>query len=78
MLFRSEVGDGTEHPEFGAVSDFVIFDDDAVVRYRYDEAGHLVAYDFTDLPQDLTECRDVRHRLLAAAVPLGEFTARLQ
>jgi hypothetical protein len=72
------VVDLDEHPEFDAVSDFVIFDDDAVVRYRYDEAGHLLAYDFTDLPQDLTECRDVRQRLLAAAVPLGEFTARSQ
>lgn len=72
------VVDLDEHPEFDAVCDFVIFDDDDVVRYRYDEAGHLSGYDFTDLPQDLTECRDVRQRLLAAAVPLSEFTARLQ
>jgi|SRR5207253_450456 len=72
------VVDLDEHPEFDAVGDFVIFDDDAMVRYVYDPAGCLSGYDFTDLPEDLTEGRDVRQRLLAAAVPLGEFTARMR
>src|SRR5207244_6998646 len=54
-----------EYPEFDGVGDFVIFDDDPVVRYRYDPAGCLLGYDFTDLPDDLMECPGVRQRLRA-------------
>lgn len=67
-----------EHSEFDTVEDFVIFDDDAVVRYRYDPEGHLLGYDFTHQPGDLTECRAIRDALLAAAVSLSEFTANVR
>lgn len=72
------VVDLDEHPGFDGVGDFVVFDDDGVVRYLYDAEGRLLGYDFTDRPGDLTECRAILQRLLAAAVPLGEFTARMQ
>jgi hypothetical protein len=67
-----------EHREFDAVKDFVIFDDDAVLRYLYDSGGHLLSYDFTDQPGDLTEYRAIRERLLAAAVPLSQFTTKVR
>ncbi|HEY8200496.1 MAG TPA: hypothetical protein VII47_04000 [Actinomycetota bacterium] len=70
------VVDLDEHSEFEAVGDFVIFDDDGVVQYLYDSEGHLLGYNLTDQPGDLTEYRAIRERLLAAAVPLGEFSAK--
>ena len=72
------VVDLDEHGEFDAVGDFVIFDDDGVVRYLYDAEGHLLGYEFTDRPGDLTECRAIRQRLLAVAVPLRQFTATMR
>ena len=72
------VVDLDEHVEFDAVGDFVIFDNDAVVRYQYDPEGRLLGYDFTDQPGDLDECRAIREGLLAAAVSLDDFTARMR
>ena len=66
------------HPEFAAVGDLVIFDDDAAVHYLYDSEGRLLGYDFNDEPTALAEYRVIRQRLVAAAVPVGEFTARMR
>jgi hypothetical protein len=59
--------------EFDDVDDFVIFDDDAVLRYRYTFDGRLLAYDLSDDPTDVAAYGALRDRLYSAAVPLASF-----
>jgi hypothetical protein len=55
--------------------DFVLFDDAAVVWFRYDGGGRLLGYDYDDSPAALERCRAARDLAVRWAVPFHEFTA---
>jgi hypothetical protein len=67
-----------EHPDLDGIEDFVVFDADAVVRYRYDAAGHLLRYELTDRPAEVAEYAAVAERLFSLAVPLAQFLAEVR
>ncbi|MGH8885712.1 MAG: DUF6879 family protein [Egibacteraceae bacterium] len=54
--------------------DFVLFDDQTVVWYRYDDAGRLLGHERDDSPASLVRCREARDLAVRWAVPLDEFT----
>lgn len=66
------VVDLDEHPEFDGNDDFVVFDHDAVMWYRYDSDFHLLGYDYSDDPAEVADRAAVLERMLAVAVPFTE------
>jgi hypothetical protein len=64
------------HPEFDHVrEDFVVFDDTAVMWYRYTDDDVLTDYDYTEEPDVVRECVVLAEEVRAAAVPYREFIA---
>jgi len=61
------------HAGLVSVGDFVMFDDDAMLRYRYTPEGRLLGYDFTEEAAEVLRGISMRNRLLAAAVPLADL-----
>lgn len=55
--------------------DFVLFDDVAVVWYRYDDDGRLLGYDRDDTAATIDRCRAARDLAVRWAVPLDRFAA---
>lgn len=50
----------------------MVFDYDAVMWYRYDDEFHLLGYDYSDDPADVTDRSALLDRMLAVAVPFTE------
>lgn len=73
------VVDRTVHPELDHVGDdFVVFDEIAVVWYRYDSEDHLTGYEYADEPEVVEDCLALAEQSLAAAVPYTEFLASIR
>lgn len=66
------VVDLDKFPEFDGHDDFAVFDQDAVMWYRYDSEHHLLGYDYSDDPADVTDRSALLDRMLAVAVPFNE------
>lgn len=66
------VVDLDEHPEFDGIEDFVVFDQDAVMWYRYDADCHLFGYDYSDDPEVVADRAALLERMLAVAMPFTE------
>ena len=66
------VVDLDRYPEFDGHDDFVVFDHDAVMWYRYDDEFHLLGYDYSDDPVDVQDRAALLDRMLAVAVPFTE------
>jgi hypothetical protein len=67
------------HPEFDHVrDDFVVFDEDAVLWYRYTDEDVLTGYDYTEEPKVVRDCVALAEEVRAAAVPYREFIARIR
>ncbi|MBA2324060.1 MAG: hypothetical protein H0V92_08665 [Pseudonocardiales bacterium] len=61
-----------EYPEFDGHDDFVVFDQDAVMWYRYDAECHLLGYDYSDDPEIVADRTALLEQMLAVAVPFTE------
>lgn len=73
------VVDRAVHPELDHVcDDFVLFDEAAVVWYRYDSDDHLTGYEYTDELEAVHDCLALADQALAAAVPYPEFLASIR
>jgi hypothetical protein len=66
------VVDLDKYPEFDSHEDFVVFDRDAVMWYRYDDEFRLLGYDYSDDPADVADRAALLDRMLAVAVPYTE------
>ncbi|MBA2308593.1 MAG: hypothetical protein H0W01_04680 [Pseudonocardiales bacterium] len=66
------VVDLDEHPEFDGIEDFVVFDHDSVMWYRYDADCHLLGYDHSDDPALVADRAALLERMLAVAMPFTE------
>lgn len=66
------VVDLDRYPEFDGHDDFVVFDQDAVMWYRYDDEFRLLGYDYSDDPADVKNGAALLDRMLAVAVPFTE------
>lgn len=66
------VVDLDEYPEFNGNEDFVVFDRDAVMWYRYNADFHLLGYDYSDDPAEVADRAALLDRMLAVAVPFTE------
>jgi hypothetical protein len=69
--------DRAEHPEFDHVhEDFVVFDDTALMYYRYNDEDQLTGYDLSDDPAVVAEHLALAEEVLAAAIPFAEWSMR--
>lgn len=66
------VVDLDKHPEFDGIEDFVVFDNDGVMWYRYDDESRLLCYNYSDDPKLVTDQAALLERMLAVAVPFTE------
>lgn len=57
--------------------DFALFDDAAVVWFRYDGGGRLLGYEYDDAPATVERCRAARDLAARWAVPLQRFAAEV-
>lgn len=65
------------HPEFHHVrDDFVVFDEVAVLWYRYTADDVLTGYDYTQEPEAVRRCVTLAEEVRTAAVLYHEFMAR--
>jgi hypothetical protein len=65
-------------PEFDHIrEDFVVFDDTAVMWYRYTAEDILTGYDYSEEPDVVHECVALAEQVRAAALPYREFLARM-
>jgi hypothetical protein len=68
------VVDRAEHPEFDHVrEDFVVFDDTALMYYRYTDDDRLTGYDYSDDPAVVAAHVTLAEEVLAAAIPFAEW-----
>lgn len=68
------VADRTGDPELAELrDDFALFDDSAVLWFRYDDEGRLLGYDYDDTPASVARCRAARDLAASRAVPYEEF-----
>lgn len=68
------LADRAWHDDLATLSeDFVLFDDQTVVWYRYDDAGRLLGHERDGSPASLARCREARDLAVRWAVPLDEF-----
>jgi hypothetical protein len=71
------VVDRAAHPEFDHVrEDFVVFDDTALMYYRYTDDDRLTGYEYSDDPVLVAEHLALAEEVLAAATPLAEWSQR--
>jgi hypothetical protein len=71
------VVDRAEHPEFDHVrEDFVVFDDTALMYYRYTDDDRLTGYEYSDDPALVAEHVALAEEVLAAATPFAEWSQR--
>jgi hypothetical protein len=66
------VVDMDKYPEFRDIDDFVVFDNDGVTWYRYDNECRLLGYDYSDDPTLVADQAALLERILAVAVPFTE------
>jgi len=67
------------HPKFDHVrDDFVVFDEAAVLWYRYTAEDVLTDYDYTEESDVVRHCVALAEEVRAAAVPYREFMARMR
>lgn len=70
------VVDRTEHPEFDHLrEDFVVFDDTALMYYRYTDDDQLTGYDFSDDPAVVAEHVVLVEEVLAVAIPFAQWSS---
>lgn len=68
------LADRTGDPELAELrDDFALFDDSAVLLFRYDDEGRLLGYDYDDTPASVARCRAARDLAASRAVPYEEF-----
>ena len=66
--------DRAEHPEFDHVcEDFVVFDDTAVMYYRYTVDDQLTGYEFSDDPAAVAEHLALAEEVLSVATPFPQW-----
>jgi hypothetical protein len=69
--------DRAEHPEFDSyVEDFVVFDDDGVMYYRYADDDTLLGYEFSDDPAVVADHVRLAEAAWVASVPFAEWERR--
>lgn len=68
------LADRTGDPELAELrDDFALFDDSAVLWFRYDEDNRLLGYDYDDSPASVARCRSERDLAASRAVPYEKF-----
>lgn len=66
--------DRAEHPEFDHVrEDFVVFDDTALMYYRYTADDQLTGYEFSDDPAVVAEHLALAEEVLSVAIPFPQW-----
>ena len=74
---KISVVDRAEHPELDHVrEDFVVFDDTALMYYRYTDDDRLTGYEYSEDPALVAEHLALAEEVLAAATPLAEWSQR--
>lgn len=74
-----DIVDRAEHPEFDHVrEDFVVFDDTAVMYYRYTDDDRLVGYDYSDDPMIVGEHLALAEEVLTVAIPFADWPSGLR
>lgn len=70
------IADRSSSPDLADLrDDFVLFDDAAVLWYRYTDEGKLTGYEYDDDPASLERCRAARDLAVRYAVPFHDFVA---
>lgn len=71
--------DRGRHPELDHVrDDFVVFDDNALMYYRYSDDDQLIGYDYNDDPAVVARHLDLAEEVLAVASPFALWSAEGQ
>lgn len=71
--------DRARHPELDHVrDDFVVFDENSVLWYRYTADDVLTGYDYTEEPDVVRRCAVLAEQVRAVAVPYHEFLPRMR
>ena len=66
--------DRAEHPEFDHVrEDFVVFDDTALMYYRYTDDDVLTGYEYSDDPAVVAKHVAVAEEVWAASIPFAHW-----